>query len=136
MSRCTSLAQAWTKLTGEYGSPVHIARLLLQDFSNFSPSKHNNESKLVQLSNTLAKLESDLIINGQEARCNDFSVLDHAELMIPGRFRDQYVEVKDDLILKEGSGFAALTAFLKEKATMVQRHMPDRLMKTDPKDPP
>ena len=48
--------------------------------------------------------------------------------MIPGRFRDQYVEVKDDLIKKEGSGFAALAAFLKDKATMVQTHLPDRLM--------
>ena len=46
------------------------------------------------------------------------------------------MEVKDDLVLKEGSGFAALTAFLKEKATMVQMHMPDQLMETAPKDSP
>ena len=46
------------------------------------------------------------------------------------------MEVKDDLIVKEGSGFAALTAFLKEKATIVQMHMPDQLMETAPKEPP
>ena len=46
------------------------------------------------------------------------------------------MEEKDDLILKEGSGFAAITAFFKEKATMVQMHMPDQLMETAPKDPP
>ena len=128
VSRCATLAEAWIKLTGEYGSPVFIARLLLKDFNNFSPSKASDESKLVQLRNTLSKLESDLTINGEEARCNDFSVLDHAESLLPGRFRDQYVEVKDDLIQKKGSSFAALTFFLKEKATLVQTHLADRLM--------
>ena len=38
------------------------------------------------------------------------------------------MEVKDDLIQKKGSSVAALTFFLKEKATLVQTHLADRLM--------
>ena len=84
--RCVTLKDVWEKLTGEYGLPIHIARLLLKDFSNFKLTKHNDETNLVQIRNTLDKLHSDLIINEQEDQCNDFSMIDHAEAMIPGRF--------------------------------------------------
>ena len=63
ISRCAKLKDAWKKLTGEYGLPVHIARLLLKDFSDFKLTKHNDETNLVQLCNALAKLHSNLITN-------------------------------------------------------------------------
>ena len=56
--------------------------------------------------------------------------------MIPERYRDLYIKVKDALNLTYGTGFATLTAFLKDKATLVQKHMPDRLIKGASKDLP
>merc|ERR1711895_136807 len=90
VSRCLTLKEAWEKLTGEYGSPVHIAHLLLKDFSQFKLTKLNDESNLVQLCNALDKLQSDLITNQQQERCDDFSVINHAESVNPGRFCHQY----------------------------------------------
>merc|ERR1711895_179621 len=71
VSKCPTLKEAWEKLTGEYGSPVHIAHLLLKDFSEFKLTKLNDESNLVQLCNTLDKLQSDLTTNQQQERCDD-----------------------------------------------------------------
>ena len=65
VSRCLTLKEAWEKLTGEYGSPVHIARLLMKYFSEFKLTKLNEESNLVQLLNAFDKLRSDLITNPQ-----------------------------------------------------------------------
>ena len=95
VSRCPTLKFAWEKLNGEYSSPVHIAWLLLKDFSEFKLTKHNDETNLVQLCNTLDKLQSDLITNEQQEHCDDFSMIDRAEAMIPGRFCHLYVERKD-----------------------------------------
>ena len=133
VSRCDTLTEAWTKLSSKFGSPTHIARLLLRDFAACTLKKHTDEAKLIELRDILEKLESDMITNSQQARLNDFTVLDHAEHMIPGRFRDQFVRSKDELVTKEGSGFKALTSFLEEEATMVERHLPDRLLDTQPK---
>merc|ERR1712082_293425 len=85
VSRCPTLKEAWEKLTGEYRSPIHIACLLLKDFSEFKLTKLNDESNLVQLRNALDKLQSDLITNQQQEYCDDFSVIDYAESLIPGR---------------------------------------------------
>merc|ERR1711895_426100 len=112
VSKCPTLKEAWEKLTGEYGLPVHIACLLLKDFSEFKLTKLNDESNLVQLRNTLDKLQSDLITNEQQERCDDFSVIDHAESLIPGRFRHQYVEMKDELLTTHLTPFTALSTFL------------------------
>ena len=133
VSRCDTLTEAWAKLSSKFGSPTHIARLLLRDFTTFTLKKHTDEAKLIELRDALEKLESDLLTNGQEGRCSDFTVLDYAESLIPGRFRDQFVEVKEELVEKEKSGFKALTSFLEEKATMVERHLPDRLLDSAPK---
>ena len=35
VSRCTTLKDAWIKLTDMYGSPVNIAHLLLKDLFRF-----------------------------------------------------------------------------------------------------
>ena len=80
VSRCAILKDAWKKLRGEYGLPVHIARLLLKDFSDFKLTKHKDETNLVQLHNALAKLQSNLITNEQVERCNDFSVINQPRL--------------------------------------------------------
>ena len=133
VSRCLTLTEAWSKLSSKFGSPVHIARLLLRDFSNCSLKKNTDEAKVIELRDILEKLESDMLTNGQAARCEDFTVLDHAESMIPGRFRDQYVRVKEDLVETAGSGFKALTSFLEDEATLVERHLPDRLLDNAPK---
>ena len=127
VSRCLNLEAVWGKLTGEFGSPTYISRVLIKDFTNFVPNKFNDETKLIQLRNTMAKLESDLITNDQANRCNDFLVLDHAETLIPGRFREAYIEVKDKLVDEKGTPWAALIHFLDEKATRIQKHMPDLL---------
>ena len=131
VSRCNTLTEAWTKLSSKFGSPTHIARLLLRDFAACTLKKHTDEAKLIELRDLLEKLESDMITNGQQARLNDFTVLDQAEYMIPGRFRDQFVRSKDELVTKKGSGFKALTSFLEEEASMVERHLPDRLLDTE-----
>ena len=133
VSRCDNLTEAWAKLSSKFGSPTHIARLILRDFTGTTLKKHTDEAKLIELRDVLEKLESDLLTNGQEARCNDFTLLDHAESIIPGRFRDQFAEVKDDLITDRGTGFKALTSFLEDKATMVERHLPERLLDSEPK---
>merc|ERR1711895_177196 len=73
--RCPTLKEEWEKLTSAYGSPVHIARILLKDFSELKLTKMNDESNLIQLCNTLDKLQSDLITNQQEEPCNDFNVI-------------------------------------------------------------
>ena len=69
---------------------------LLKDFSKLKLTKINDKSNLIQLHNALDKLQSDLITNEQEERCNDFNAINHAESLIPRRFRYQYVEKKDN----------------------------------------
>ena len=81
----------------------------------------------MDLRDTLEKLQTDLITNKQESRCEDFSVLDTAEAMIPGSFRRDYVKVKGELIEEKGSAFRALFAFLQEQGTLIEEHMPDKL---------
>merc|ERR1711895_182900 len=103
--RCPTLKEAWEKLTGEYGSPVHIACLLLKDFSELKLTKMNDESNLIQLRNALDKLQLDLTTNQQQERCNDFNVINHAESLIPGSFHHQYVEKKDELLTTHQNSF-------------------------------
>ena len=86
VSRCTTLKDAWEKLTDTYGSPVYIARLLLKDFFDLKLTKVNDETNLFQLNNTLDKLKSDLITNECPDRCNNFTVIDHAKSSVPARF--------------------------------------------------
>ena len=133
VSRCENLTEAWAKLSSKFGSPTHIARLILRDFSELTLKKKTDEAKLIELRDVLEKLDSDLATNGQQERCNDFALLDRAESIIPGRFRDQFAEVKDKLIADQGSGFKALTSFLEDKANMVEKHLPDRLLDSAPK---
>ena len=76
--RCATLKAAWDKLTDKYGSPVYIACLLIKDFLDFKLTKANNETNLLQLNNTMDKLESDLSINKCSNRCEDFLIMDHA----------------------------------------------------------
>ena len=47
VSRCTTLKDAWEKLTGRYGSPVYIARLLMKDFFDFKLTKANDETNML-----------------------------------------------------------------------------------------
>ena len=86
VTRCVTLKDAWDKLTGAYGSPTYIARLLLKDFYNLKLTKANNETNVIQLKNILDKLESDLTTNECPDRCNDVTVIDHAESLVPERF--------------------------------------------------
>jgi hypothetical protein len=60
----------------------------------------------------IEKFQVNLITNQQDARCEDFYVIDQAEAMIPGRFRATYVE--------------ALSAFL-QQGSLIKRHMPEKL---------
>ena len=89
--RCTTLKDAWDKLTDTYGSPIYIAHLLLKDFFDLKLTKANDKTNLLQLNNALDKLESDLITNKCPKRCEDFMVIDHAESLIPRRFRHEFV---------------------------------------------
>ena len=78
VSRCTTLKDAWEKLTDTYGSPVVITCLLLKDFLDLKLTKANDETNMLQLNNALEKLESDLITNKCPERCEDFMIIDHA----------------------------------------------------------
>ena len=60
-------------------------------------------------------------------RCNNFTVIDHAEALIPSRFRHLYVERKDKLLATHGTPFAALSAFLNTQAVLIQKHMPNKI---------
>ena len=95
VSRCATLKDAWEKLTDTYGSPVYIARLLMKDFFNLKLTKANDETNMLQLNNAMDKLESDLIIKKCPERCEDFMVIDHAESLIPGKFRHEFVKKKE-----------------------------------------
>ena len=127
VSNCASLKEAWDKLTAKFGSATNIARVLLEDFKAYSPKGRTDEAKLVDLRDTLEKLQADLITNKQVGRCEDFSIIDTAEAMIPGSFRRDYVREKGDLIEKKGSVFGALFTFLQEQGTLIEEHMPDKL---------
>ena len=109
VSRCTTLKDAWDKLTDTYGSPVYIACLLLKDFFDFKLTKANNETNMLQLNNAMDKLESDLIINKCAKRREDFMVIDHAESLISGRFHHKFVEKKDQLLMEQGGSFFKLS---------------------------
>ena len=86
VSRCITLKDAWNKLTDTYGSPVYIARLLMKDFFDLKLTKVNDETNMLQLNNTMDKLELDLNINKCPEICEDFMVIDHAESLLPGKF--------------------------------------------------
>ena len=70
--RCTTLNDAWEKLTDTYGSPVYIACLLLKDFFDLKVTKANDETNLLQLNNALDKVKSDLCTNKCPERCDNF----------------------------------------------------------------
>ena len=109
---------------------------MLKDFSEFKLTKHNHETNLVQPCNVLAKSKSNLTTNEQTDWCDDFSVIDHAESMIPGRFHCLYVGRKDELLATHHTLFAALSAFLDTQAALVKKHTPDKLIDGASKDPP
>ena len=92
VSRCATLKAAWDKLTDKYGSPVYIARLLMKDFFDFKLTKVNYKTNMLQLNNAMDKLESDLNINKCPERCENFMVIDHAESLIPEKFRHKFVK--------------------------------------------
>ena len=91
VSRCQTIKEAWDKLIGAYGSAVFIAYLLLKDFHELKLTKANNEANLIQLKHALDKLHSDMMTNECPERCDDFTVIDHAEALVPGRFRYMYM---------------------------------------------
>ena len=67
-------------------------------------------------------------------------VIDHAESLIPGRFRHKFVRKKDQLLLDHcGSYFKALSTFLKTETSLIQKYMPDKIiedvLKESSKDP-
>ena len=90
--RCQTIKDAWDKLKGVYGSTVFITCLLLKDFHELELTKANDKANLIQLKNALDKLYSDMMTNECPERCNDFAVIDHANALVPGRFRHLYVE--------------------------------------------
>ena len=127
VSNCNTLKEAWDKLAAKYGCSTNIARVLLEDFKAFTPKGRTDEAKMVHLRDTVEKLQADLITNGEEGRCEDFSTIDLAEAMIPGSYRRDYVKGKRGMIADNGSPFKALFAFLQEQGTLIEEHMPDRL---------
>ena len=127
VSNCATLKEAWDKLTAKFGSATNIARVLLEDFKAYTPKGRTDEAKLVDLRDTLEKLQADLITNKQVGRCEDFSIIDTAEAMIPGSYRRDYVKEKGDLTEEKGSAFGALFTFLQEQGTLIEEHMPDKL---------
>ena len=57
-------------------------------------------------------------------------VIDHAESLIPGKFWHKFVKKKDELLLKNrGSYFKALSSFLKTETSLIQKYMPDKIVK-------
>ena len=84
---------------------------------------------MLQLNNALDKLESDLIINNCQERCEDFMIIDHAESLIPGRFCHKFVKSKDWLLTEHGgSYFKGLSAFLMSETSLIQKYMPDKII--------
>lgn len=129
VTRCTTLTEAWAKLSGKFGCSDQIARVLLKDFSSLTLKGTNEEAKLVQLRDAWEQLYADLVTNEQEARADDYTVVDQAEAMLPGRYRAKYVEEKDALLRANGrSGYKALASFLQTQGSLIERHMPDRLL--------
>merc|ERR1712240_502319 len=103
---------ACIRLTDKNGSPVYIARLLINHFLAFKLTKPNDETNMLQLNNTMDKLESDLSINKCSNRCKDFVVIDHAESLIPGKFRHDFIKKKNELLQEnDGSHYKALSSF-------------------------
>ena len=94
---------------------------------------------MLQLNNTMDKLESDLSINKCSNRCEDFVVIDHAESLIPGKFRHEFVKKKDELLREnDGSHYKALSSFLKTETSLIQKYMPDKVVEDvskETKDP-
>ena len=129
VTKCATLEEAWAKLSGKFGCSDQIARILLKDFSSLSLRGATEEAKLIQLRDAWEQLHADLVTNRQEARCDDYTVLDQAEAMLPGRFRAKFVDDKDELLKdNEGSGYKALASFLQIQGSLIERHMPDRLL--------
>ena len=68
-------------------------------------------------------------------RYNDFTVIDHTEFLIPGRYRHKFVEKKDQLLTKQGGSlFKALSVFLKNEASLIQKYMPDKIIEDGSKE--
>ena len=139
VSQCANLKAAWIRLTDTYGSPVYIACLLINNFLAFKLTKANDETNMLQLNNTMDKLESDLSINQCSNRCEDFVVIDHAEYLIPGKFRHEYVKKKDELLRENGDyHYKALSSFLKTETFLIQKYMPEKIVEDvlkETKDP-
>ena len=101
----------------------------MKDFFDLKLTKANDETNMLQLNNTMDKLELDLNINKCPEKCEDFMVIDHAESLIPGRFWHKFVEKKDQLLMQHGgSYFKALSAFLKTETSLIQKYMPDKIV--------
>ena len=127
VSRCPTVLEAWKKLEAKFGSSTNIARLILQDFDSLSLKSKTEEAKLIELRDSLEKLESDLTINKQQQRCEDLHTVDKAESYLPPGYRIRYVERKEAMLKEKGSGFKALLAFLQEQGSLIEQYMPDKL---------
>ena len=74
--------------------PPFILFVFINNFLAFKLTKANDETNMLQLNNAMDKLESDLSINQCSNQCEDFVVIDHAESLIPGKFRHEYFKKK------------------------------------------
>ena len=102
----------------------------MKDFFNLKLTKASDETNMLQLNNAMDKLESDLIIYKCPKRREDFMVIDHAESLIPGWFHHKFVKKKDKLLsANRGSYFKALSSFLKTGTSLIQKYMPDKIVK-------
>ena len=82
----------------------------------------------MELRDAWEKLYADMATNEQAARCDDYTVLDQAEALLPGRFRAEYVKEKDKLIAAHKSGYKALVTFLQREGSLIERYLPDKLL--------
>ena len=83
----------------------------------------------MELRNVWEMLHKNLLTNDQEARCDDYTVVDQAEAMLPGCFRAKYVDQKEELTAAHGkSGYTVLASFLQKQGTLIEKYMLDKLI--------
>ena len=132
LQTCTTVEEAWTELDTKYGNKVNISNGLMDDFVEHKLTSVSEESRVVELKQTVMKLYTDLkAVNCEgDLELNPF-ILNKVVARLPRFWQNKFSENKARL-LKEAEDSAcplwtAISGFLKGEALRIETDMPSSL---------
>ena len=132
LQTCTTVEEAWTELDTKYGNRVNISNGLMDDFVEYKLTSVSEESRVVELKQTVMKLYTDLkAVNCEgDLEQNPF-ILNKVVARLPRFWQNKFSENKARLLREAEDSvcplWIAISGFLKSEALRIETDMPASL---------